>query len=358
MPQPEQGPFTEILVLTTAPWGSPSETFSKQIGEMALRLTNILLKRQMEGVQVAVYWLVNAAEVAGLIENALKEEGCPDGAVKLLVIDVALDSGGDQSFVLTDDGGLQNRLSLSEVADDWDEETSAKIESIVEREHSSAIEFWPDETVFKLPCTYYGRECRGDYFDDSDVGFWLDKYAATLPLEHRSKAITWLGLLARKIEETDLDDLFEANAFMFDAVVLAYLLRRFEEIVDESESDFDGGELAEIIPISKIFVGTYLTEHQLIDICKEAYDPEHLLGDALALLAEQHAQDLVDRLVPYFGSDANLFYSLLVTKRPGYSRNLEERIDETLNRNVWSSKLDAYEFVQVSKIADKNVQQP
>lgn len=322
-----------------------SEDFVEKAEDMALRLTNFAMERKLENCQVVVHWLVNSPDVAEKLDRAMQAARWA-GVATFTVVEMAVDQDGMLSSVSADDDARQDSRLSQELFERWREEAADEIKSIVEREHPAAIERWPDSRLDTLSCAYSGIESARDYFDDSDLSFWIDQYAQTLPFEQRSKAITWLALLQREVAPADLDDLFEANSFMLDSIVLAYLLHSFQSALDEDELDFDYLELAEIVPISDVFVGAFLKEDDLINICSNNYDPGDLLGDALRLVAEQRVQGMVDGLTSYFGSGSSLFYTLWACKSQRYSVDVAERIDDALNKDCWSSKLDAFDLVQ------------
>ena len=327
--------FTEAVLLVTGHWELPTKKFQEDIDDMALHLTNYVLRRRLEVVNVIIYWVVNVSCVEDIIVNAMKKSG---GDVITLHTSVIRPEIYDEQLFQIE-------------WDDWEEDVVDEISRIVKNQHPAAVEMLPPQLLQSLPCAFYCIESNANFFDEWCFD-WVEPYAELLPIEFRATAVTWLALIQSEVWALDLFDVSEEQQFMMNAIALLYLLHQFHSlIIDETtfdpDYDISFSEIVDIVPISGVYLGSMLDEEELQDICDQCDGrQEELRGAALKATVNQIIADLIPKLSESFGSSTGLFYTLLSSCQPQFSIDVGKRFQQVVNEGLLPWKLEAFELLQ------------
>lgn len=307
-----------------------------------IRAANLYLQRKQAGIEDLFLFVFPSIEAIN--EDAIRRYGFSSVELRVTSEPKERMQGGLELFPVVDLDATSSCSCFRSIRDEIGEIVSGWLQEC----HPTAIPFLLggyDQKYF----WWQGIRCAGE---SPSKLIEIAALNSELPLRHREKGATWLGiaknaglLSAGMHESEEFEDALNVAA-------LCEWLHGFDAVSGDGENEFSGSSVMRWLPISELALGFEagkLTQESIWLLCEERdRDIGSMAGPLLRLLVETKRSQIRDSLSRYFGGDENLLYSLLSIVSADYSRPMlyqREEILSLLDRS-FDELADAWNFVQ------------
>lgn len=302
-----------------------------------LRAANTALHRKLCGNDDAFLFVLTDRDGLDRAVEAIESYGFPNteiAAISLrnhLPLDVGAPETADSTWLTGPDEGVG--ISDPEY-DDKSEEVGECVRAWLQQRHQGAIPF-PSGPYDTRLFWWAGTEA-----DDAPLPWNIDitSFADVLPQRHRTKASTWLTILANamdsSLEASDAQQDLKGERVSILAATLCEWLHGFEAATGTDYNLFDPYSTVRSLKVSEFFLAfeaAHLSGADISTFCGEHdVDLEGAAAAALQVSTRASLGALRSALSSFFGGDSNLFVALWVSLRPEFARPMGETGDALL----------------------------